>query len=79
MYKLISLDLDGTLFNSKGKISNRAMKSIQTCRNLNIESVIATGRPPRYTFSFLPEILTMEYCICYNGARIYKNKKYKKG
>ncbi len=75
MYKLISLDLDGTLFNSKGKISKRNMDVINKCHSKGIITVIATGRPPRHTFNYLPEVLASEYIICYNGGRIYRNYK----
>lgn len=75
MYKLISLDLDGTLFNSNGQISERNMAAIDICHNHGLETVIATGRPPRFTFRRVPDHLTEGYCICYNGARIYYNQE----
>lgn len=75
MYKLISLDLDGTLFNSKQQISERNFKTVEACHNLGVETVIATGRPPRFTFPCLPEFLTKSYVICYNGAKIFKDKE----
>lgn len=71
MYKLISLDLDGTLLKSDHSISTRNLKAIEYCQNHNIETVVATGRPPRFTMPYLPSVLTNEYCICYNGAKIF--------
>lgn len=75
MYKLISLDLDGTLFNDASKVSERNLKAIHACHELGIETVVATGRPPRFTFSCIPDELSKDYCVCYNGAHIYYNKE----
>lgn len=75
MYKLISLDLDGTLFNDASKVSERNLKAIHGCHELGIETVVATGRPPRFTFDCIPEELSKDYCVCYNGAHIYYNKE----
>lgn len=71
MYKLISLDLDGTLLNTDQTISKRNLDAIKKCHDLGIETVVATGRPPRFTIPLLPKVLTNEYCICYNGAKIF--------
>ncbi len=71
MYRLVALDLDGTLFNDKDKVSNRNMQAIEMCHENGIETVVATGRPPRFTFEKIPQKLLKEYCICYNGAKIF--------
>lgn len=44
MYKLIALDLDGTLLNSQRRISDENIKFINTLMSLGYEVVIATGR-----------------------------------
>ena len=44
MYKLIALDLDGTLLNSQKRISDENIKFINTVMSLGYEVVIATGR-----------------------------------
>lgn len=44
MYKLIALDLDGTLLNSQKRISDENIKFINTLMSLGYEVVIATGR-----------------------------------
>ncbi|MBN2795617.1 MAG: HAD family phosphatase [Clostridia bacterium] len=73
MYKLVSLDLDGTLLNSASSISERNFNSLSCCHYKGVVTVIATGRPPRYTLKLLPEPLASGYVVCYNGARIYYN------
>lgn len=71
MYKLVSLDLDGTLLNSSSDITERSINSLGCCHLKGVTTVIATGRPPRYTLKLLPEPLGSGYVVCYNGARIY--------
>lgn len=72
MYKLISLDLDGTLLDNKSKISERNLEAVLSCHRNDIQVVVATGRPPRFTFGYIPEVLTKNYCVCYNGAQIFR-------
>ena len=45
MYKLVCIDLDGTLLNSYGQVSNKNKESIKKLINKNVEVVIASGRP----------------------------------
>lgn len=42
--KIIALDIDGTLFDSKGKISQRTLKAIHACTQAGINVVFSTGR-----------------------------------
>lgn len=43
-YKLICMDMDGTLLNDKKEVSQRAIKAIKTAHDLGVKVVIATGR-----------------------------------
>lgn len=43
-YKLICMDMDGTLLNSKKEISERSIRAIEKAHDLGIKVVIATGR-----------------------------------
>ncbi|MBI9011847.1 MAG: HAD family phosphatase [Clostridiales bacterium] len=72
MYKLISLDLDGTLLDNESKISERNLEAVLSCYKNDVQVVVATGRSPRFTFGFIPELLTGNYCVCYNGAQIFR-------
>jgi len=72
MYKLIALDLDGTLLNNHSKVSERNLEAVLSCHRNDIQVVVATGRPPRFTFGYIPELLTKDYCVCYNGAQIFR-------
>jgi hypothetical protein len=45
MYKLIALDMDGTLLNSQKEISQRNKDAIAKARELGVTVVLASGRP----------------------------------
>lgn len=75
MYKLVALDLDGTLFNSQSQVSERNITAIKNCHKHKIDTVVATGRPPRFTFGHIPSLLASDYTVCYNGAQIYHNSQ----
>jgi Cof subfamily protein (haloacid dehalogenase superfamily) len=74
-YKLVSLDLDGTLFNDESTVSDYNIDVIKKCHVKGLHTVVATGRPPRFTFKMIPELLSSDYVICYNGGMIFKNKR----
>lgn len=71
-FRLVALDLDGTLFNSEGKVSDENKTAIKQAINHNVIFVISTGRP----YKGLPlEIMTelgIHYAITTNGAAIYR-------
>ena len=68
--KLIALDLDGTTLNSKGQLTEKTRKALETVAGKGVHIVIATGR----VYSALPEEVTavrgIEYAITSNGARV---------
>ncbi|HEB4991299.1 sugar-phosphatase [Aeromonas hydrophila] len=73
MYKLIALDMDGTLLNSQGQISPRTHAAIAAARARGVTVVLASGRPLEGMSRYLVELgLTGQddYVICYNGALV---------
>lgn len=70
--KLISLDLDGTLFNNKSIITEKNKQAIKRATDAGISVVISTGRP----YTGLPfeqiEGLGINYAITTNGAGVYE-------
>ena len=70
--KLIALDLDGTLFDNSGQISEANKKEIQRAVSLGVAVVISTGRP----FMGLPfdqiKDSGIKYAITANGSAIYE-------
>ena len=43
MYKLVAIDLDGTLLNSYGEVSEKNKEAIQKAKSKGAEIVIASG------------------------------------
>ena len=80
MYKLIALDIDGTLLNSEKKITSDVYNSIQEAKNKGAKVVLSTGRPLPGVVPLLKELnLTDEgdYVICFNGAVVQEVKSEK--
>lgn len=74
MYKLIAIDLDGTLLNSYGKISDENKNAIKKAKENGTQVVIASGRHITSVKSFAKEIKSENYSICGNGAILYDMK-----
>ena len=45
MYKLVAIDLDGTMLNHYGEISERTKEVVRKCLVKGVEIVLASGRP----------------------------------
>lgn len=77
MYKLITIDIDGTLLNSHGEVSDENKQAIQNALDKNIDVVLASGRMPEAILPIANEINSNKYLICGNGAVIYDVQKDK--
>ena len=77
MYKLIAIDLDGTLLDSYGEVSKENKQAIQKAKEQGSIIVIASGRMPQAIYSLAKEIGADEYTICGNGTLIYDFKQDK--
>ena len=75
MYKLVAVDLDGTLLNSYGEISDYSKKIIKKLIDSGIYVIIASGRPIDSIKTISNEIGCDKYFIGGNGAVIYDLKK----
>lgn len=71
MYKLIAIDLDGTLLNSQGEISDENRLYLKKAINSGIEVVLASGRPIDSVENLSLEIGANKYLISGNGAVVY--------
>lgn len=67
-YKLICLDLDGTLLNSKHKISRETMMVLQRLEDRGVTIAIVTGRPAYDAKKHAQMISQNAYYIGSNGA-----------
>lgn len=70
MYKLIAIDLDGTLLNTKKIISEENIKSIKLAQNKGVKIVICTGRVYPGAKMFAEDFGNFEPIIACNGAII---------
>ena len=71
MYKLAAIDLDGTMLNQYGLVTQRTKDSIEKAQKNGIEIVIASGRPTDSVKTIAKEINSNRYFISGNGAIIY--------
>lgn len=72
-YKLLVLDLDGTLTNSKKEITPRTQASLIRLQQMGVKLVLASGRPT-YGITPLAQALQMDrfggYILAFNGGKI---------
>ena len=74
-YKLLVLDVDGTLLNNERQISKRTLSTLLKVQQAGVKIVLASGRP---TYGIIPLAKTLElgnyggYIISYNGCQIIK-------
>lgn len=66
MYKLIAIDLDGTLLNSYGDVSTQNKKAIENAKNKGIEVVLTSGRMSDSVIGIAEEIKADNYIISGN-------------
>ena len=78
MYKLIAIDLDGTMLNSYGEVLNETKQSLNKAIEKGAEVIIASGRTIDSIMGIANEIGIKNYIIAGNGAVIYDLKKDEK-
>ena len=77
MYKLVAIDLDGTMLNSYGVVTENTKNTIKKVIENGAEVIIASGRPIDSIKSIAKEIGSKNYFIAGNGALIYDIKNDK--
>ena len=74
-YKLLVLDVDGTLLNDEREISKRTLAALLKVQQMGVRIVLASGRPP---YGLMPLAKTLElgnyggFVLSYNGCQIIK-------
>lgn len=71
MYKLIAIDLDGTLLNSYGIVSEKNKQALIEANKKGAEIVIASGRSTNSVKNIANDLGICNYIICGNGSLIY--------
>lgn len=75
MYKLVAIDLDGTMLDSYGMVTEETKKTIKKVEEQGVNVIIASGRPIDSIKSIANEIDSKKYFISGNGAIIYDMEK----
>ncbi|MEH7108310.1 MULTISPECIES: sugar-phosphatase [Bacillaceae] len=73
MYKLVAIDMDGTLLNDRKEVTNEVKDAIQAAKARGVKVVLCTGRPIVGVHSFIEDLKLNEeddYVITFNGALV---------
>ncbi len=77
MYKLVAIDIDGTLINDRMEITKEVNEAIQAARAKGVKIVLCTGRPINGVHRYIEELRLNEgdeFVITFNGALVQKVK-----
>ncbi len=74
MYKLVAVDLDGTMLNRYGELTEKTKEVVAKCLEKDIEIVLASGRPIDSIKAIAKELGINGYFIAGNGALVYDLK-----
>ncbi|MFD3155801.1 sugar-phosphatase [Haloimpatiens sp. FM7330] len=77
MFKLIALDMDGTLLKEDKTISNKTFEAIQNAKEKGVKVVLSTGRPVLGIKKYLQHLNLInedDFAVTYNGAVVQCTK-----
>lgn len=77
MYKLIALDMDGTLLTSDKKISDKTKEALKKAEEKGVKVVLASGRPLSGITKSLEELDLFkgdDYVLSFNGGIVINSK-----
>ncbi len=78
-YKVIALDLDDTLLDSKKEISEINKKTLQKAQQQGFSVAIATGRHPKSALKYMRELGCLNensYAVCFNGSGVVRLSEF---
>ncbi|WP_446897773.1 Cof-type HAD-IIB family hydrolase [Clostridium sp. LBM24168] len=79
MYKLVAIDMDGTLLKNDKTISSENMDAIKRAVEHNVKIIPATGRPTKGIKKYLEQlnlISNSNYTVAFNGALVENTKSH---
>jgi Cof subfamily protein (haloacid dehalogenase superfamily) len=76
-YKLIALDVDGTLLNDEHILTEKTKYAISRAHEAGAQIVLCTGRGPQNTFPLLAELGLDGIVITHNGAATIQTKDHR--
>lgn len=77
MYKLIALDMDGTLLTTDKRVSEKTKTAIKAAEAKGVKIVLASGRPLSGISKFLEELDLLkedDYVLSFNGGLVQNTK-----
>lgn len=80
MYKIIALDMDGTLLNKEKVVTDRTKAALKKAGEKGVKIVLASGRPIDGIKRYLEELNLVkedEYVLSYNGCLVQETKTEK--
>ncbi|MBP6021995.1 Cof-type HAD-IIB family hydrolase [Ferruginibacter sp.] len=80
MYKLLFIDIDGTLLTSDHQITQKTLASIKRVSSIKkMPVILITARPPQAVKDFYFALNISSPVVCFNGALILKDLGLDKG
>ncbi len=73
-YKLVAIDLDGTLLNENSIISKANIEAVKSAVKQGVKFVVATGRDKKGIKPFMELLDFNNHFILYNGSMIYDSE-----
>lgn len=79
-YKLLVLDIDGTVTNSQKQVLEKTRKEVLCLQEKGVQVAIASGRPPKGVYDIAQELgldRFGNFILAFNGAKIinFKNRE----
>ena len=71
MYKFVAIDIDGTLLNSNGELSERTILAVKRVIEKGVRVVLTSVRVTNSVEMIAEKVNADKYLICDNGASIY--------
>lgn len=70
-YRLIALDMDGTLLKSDKTLDPDTIRDIKEAATQGIQAVYCSGRGIMELTSYIAQLPSMRYAVCMSGAMVY--------
>ena len=77
MYKLLTLDLDGTTLDSQKKIPPETIEALKKLRSMKVEAAIASGRGVAELIDYREMTDEIRFAILLSGALVYNCQELK--
>lgn len=70
-YRLLALDMDGTLLDSRKQITPRTLAALRDLADRGVALALSTGRGPTELRDYLPQLGCVRYGCLVSGALVY--------